>query len=245
MPIGLQAGLWGLLGASALVLGAALAYLLRLPRRVTSGVLAFGCGVLISAVAYDLLAEGFKLGGFAPILGGALAGSVIYTIANWLVTHHGGRRRRRRASGPSADGESSGTAIAIGALLDGIPESLVLGVGLVAGGAISMPMLVAILLSNLPEGMSSAADMRRAGRGKAYVFGVWVGVALLSGLAAGLGATVFSNASPQTLAAVNAVAAGALLTMIVDTMVPEALRGQGGATGLLVVLGLLSAFALR
>jgi zinc transporter, ZIP family len=67
MPIWLQAGLWGLLDASSLILGAACAFLIRLPQRVTAGVMAFGCGVLISAVAYDLLEDGFQEGGIWPM----------------------------------------------------------------------------------------------------------------------------------------------------------------------------------
>lgn len=140
--------------------------------------------------------------------------------------------------------EGGGLAIAIGSLLDGVPESVVLGLGLLAGQGISTAMLAAIFLSNLPEGLSSALGMKRAGRSKTYVFGIWIGIAALSGLASLLGAALLGGASPQVLAAVNAVAAGALLTMIANTMIPEAVEGEHKATGVLVVLGLLVAFAL-
>jgi len=244
MHIGLQAGLWGLLGASSLVIGAALAYLADFPKRLTAGVLAFGCGVLISAVAYDLIMDGFRQGGTWPIVGGTLAGSLIYTVANWLVARQGGRSRKHGA-GRQASGEAqAGAAIAIGSVLDGIPESVVLGVGLLGESGLSLPMLAAIFLSNLPEALSSASGMRQAGRSRAYVLGLWTCVALLSGLAAGLGATLLGGVSAQTLAAVNALAAGALLTMIADTMIPQAVEEEHGATGLLVVLGLLCAFVL-
>jgi ZIP family zinc transporter len=242
MPVWLQAGLWGLLGASSLVLGAVVAYVMRLPQRVTAGVMAFGCGVLISAVAYDLLEDGFQEGGIWPIAFGAIGGSIAYTAADWAVSRSGAQNRKR--SGAQQDSGGSGLAIAIGSLLDGIPESVVLGVGLLGRQGVSIAMLAAIFLSNFPEGLSSALGMKRAGRGKAYIFGLWIGIAVLSGLASLAGAALLGGASPKILAAVNAVAAGALLTMIIDTMVPEAVEGEHQSTGLLVVLGLLVAFAL-
>ena len=135
-------------------------------------------------------------------------------------------------------------AIAIGSLLDGIPESVVLGLGLLSGKGISIAMLAAIFLSNFPEGLSSALGMRAAGRSRLYIFGLWGTIAVVSGLAASAGAAFLGGASPQVVAAVSAVAAGALLTMVVNTMVPEAVEGEQKLAGLLVVVGLLVAFAL-
>lgn len=245
MPIWVQAGLWGLLGSSALVIGAAIAFLVELPKRLIAGVMAFGCGILISAVAYDLIMDGYEQGGLYPIIGGALAGSAAYTIANWLVTRNGGKHRKRSGDRPAPHTASdSGLAIAIGSMLDGIPESIVLGVSLLDGNGVSFAVLVAIFLSNLPEGLSSAVGMKKAGRSKTYVLGLWAGIAVLSALAAMLGAALLGGASPWLIAMVNALAAGALLTMIADTMIPEAVEGERGGTGLLVVLGLLVAFAI-
>jgi ZIP family zinc transporter len=244
MPIWLQAGLWALLGASALILGAALAYIFAFPKRLVAGIMAFGCGVLISAVAYDLVLEGFEQGGIWPIAGGALGGSLVYTIANFLVVRAGGKHRKRSDDKQTDAQAGGGVAIAIGSLLDGIPESLVLGVGMLNGSGVSLPLLAAIFLSNLPEGLSSASGMKQAGRSQTYVFGLWTGIALLSGGAAMLGAALLGDADPGLLALVNAFAAGGLLTMIADTMIPEAVEGEHDGTGLLVVLGLLAAFAL-
>lgn len=244
MPVWIEAALWGLLGGSALVIGAALAWFLDLPKRVTAGIMAFGCGVLISAVAYDLLLEGHEKGGLLPVVTGSLAGAFAYSGANWLLARQGARHRKRSGDQQAGSGEGGATAIAVGSLLDGIPESIVLGVGLLDGGGISRAMLVAIFLSNLPEGLSSAAGMKKAGRSKAYVFGLWGGIALLSGAASMAGAALLGGASPVTLALVNAIAAGALLTMIADTMIPEAVEVDGGATGVMVVAGLLVAFSL-
>ena len=244
LPLIAQAGLWALLGSSSLVLGAAAAYLFRLPAGVTAGIMALGCGILISAIAYDLILKGYEQGGLRPIVIGSLIGSAAYTLANWLVARSGGRHRKRsgqQQQGPQAGG---GMAIAIGSLLDGVPESIVLGTSLLSRDGVSPAMFAAIFLSNLPEGLSSATGMKNAGRSKTYVFGLWGSIAVVSGIAALAGAALLGDASPELLAAVNAIAAGALLTMIADTMIPEAVEGDHGGTGLLVVLGLLAAFAL-
>ena len=208
--------------------------------------MAFGCGVLISAVAYDLIMDGFEKGGLWPILAGAVLGSAAYTLANVLLNRRGARHRKRsgdqQANARSEDG--GGLAIAVGSLLDGIPESIVLGVGLLTGDGISVAILAAIILSNFPEGLSSAVGMKGAGHGRRYILGLWGGIAIVSGLASMSGAALFSGAPPELLAVVNAVAAGALLTMITDTMIPEAVDGEGEGTGALVVLGLLTAFTI-
>jgi ZIP family zinc transporter len=244
MPIWVSAALWGLLGASSLILGAAVAYLVRLPTRLTAGIMAFGCGVLISAIAYDLLEDGFQEGGIWAIVAGAIIGSLAYTIADWWISRSGGKNRKRSGDQQQKQDEGGGLAIAVGSLLDGIPESLVLGVGLLGGKGVSPAMLAAIFLSNFPEGLSSATGMKRAGRSTGYVFGLWSVIVLVSGLSALAGAALLDGASHQIVATVDAVAAGALLTMVVDTMIPEAVAGEHKATGLLAVAGLLVAFAL-
>lgn len=244
MPLWVSAGLWGLLGASSLIAGAAVAFAVRLPRRITAAIMSFGCGVLISAVAYDLLEDGFEEGGLWPIIAGTLAGAVAYALADWLVSRQGGHHRKQ-SGGSGQDGSASaGLAIAIGSLLDGIPESIVLGLTVVSGKGLSLAMLGAIFLSNFPEGLSSAIGMRKAGRSGFYIFGLWTAIAVLSGLSSLAGAAFLRNASPRLLAAVNAVAAGALLTMVVNTMIPEAVDEERKVTGVLVVAGLLVAFGL-
>jgi zinc transporter, ZIP family len=245
MAIWLSAGLWGLLGASSLIAGAALAFLLKLPRWVTAGIMSFGCGVLISAVAYDLLEDGFQEGGILPIVGGAIAGSAAYAVADLLVSQKGAHHRKQSGEGEQQHAsKGGGLAIAIGSLLDGIPESIVLGLGLLSGQGVSLAMLAAIFLSNFPEGLSSALGMKAAGRSKGYIFGLWTTIVAVSAAASAIGAAAFGGAPPQMVAAVNAVAAGALLTMVVNTMIPEAVKGEQKLTGLLVVLGLLVAFSL-
>ncbi len=244
IPVWGSAGLWGLLGASSLVAGAAVAYLVSLPRWLTAGIMSFGCGVLISAVAYDLLEDGYQEGGILAIVAGALVGSVAYAIADHIVSKKGAHHRKQSGNQQRQASKGGGMAIAVGSLLDGIPESVVLGLSLLSGKGVSVAMLAAIFLSNFPEGLSSAVGMRNAGRSASYVFGLWITITALSGLSSLCGAAFLEGASPQLTAAVNAVAAGALLTMVVNTMIPEATEVEQKITGVLVVIGLLVAFSL-
>lgn len=133
--------------------------------------------------------EAFKRGGFDSTAIGFVAGAGIYTAANWLVNRQGAKHRKRSGDQQPSEGEDSdsGLAIAVGALLDGIPESIVIGVSLIGGASVSWVAVTAIFLSNLPEGLSSSAGMKKAGRSAVYVFGVWAGIALISGIAALLG----------------------------------------------------------
>jgi ZIP family zinc transporter len=245
MPEWLPAGLWGLLAGSALLLGAVAGYFFRIPQRVVAGIMAFGGGVLISALSFELMDEAFHRGGFVSTAIGFLAGGAIYTLVNWLLARRGAKHRKRSGVQPSEDEHGgSGLAIAVGALLDGIPESIVIGLSLLDGGAVSWVAVTAVFLSNLPEGLSSAAGMKQAGRSAAYIFGVWGSIALVSGLAAILGFTVFEGFSPGVVAATTAVAAGAIMAMLVDTMIPEAFAEAHDLTGLITVLGFLISFIL-
>lgn len=246
LPIWLQAGLWGLLAGSALVIGAAVGYFTRIPHRVIAAVMAFGSGVLISALSFDLVDEAYIRGGFVASALGFLLGAAIFTAANWYLTYRGAAARK--ASGneqPSEEEEhGSGLAIALGALIDGIPEAIVIGVSMLASKTVSIVAVVAIFLSNIPEGLSSAAGMKKAGRRAVYVFGVWGGIAILNGVAAALGNLLFIGFSQQVIAATMAFAAGAILAMLVDTMIPEAFEIARNYAGMIAVIGFLAAFYL-
>ncbi|MFL6132882.1 MAG: ZIP family metal transporter [Nocardioidaceae bacterium] len=246
MPIWIQAGFWGLVAGGALVVGAAIAWLVAVPRVVVASIMAFGAGVLISALAFDLVDEAETTGGLTPTVIGFLAGALVYVAANVVLARRGARHRKRSGDEqPSeSDQHGSGAAIAIGALLDGIPESVVLGLSLLRGNGVGVAVLAAIFISNLPEGLSSAAGMKRNGRSARYVFGVWVGIAVASGLAGLLGCLLLQGASAATIAVITAVAAGAILAMIADTMIPEAFERTQLYTGLLTTIGFLVAFTI-
>lgn len=244
MPIAVQAGLWGLLSGSALVLGAALAWFFHLPQRLIASVMAFGSGVLISALSFELMEEAFKQGGFDSTAAGFLGGAAVYTAANIILSRRGAHARKRSGDQQRQADEGGGLAIAIGALLDGVPESVVIGVSLLGSGKVSLVAVVAIFLSNIPEGLSSTAGMRKAGRSAVYVFGVWSAIAAASGIAAALGNLLLGAASGDTIAFTNALAAGAILAMLADTMMPEAFETAHEYVGLITVAGFLTAFLL-
>ena len=247
MPGAVEAGLWGLLGGAALVLGALVAWFVRVPQAVIASVMAFGSGVLISAVAFDLVAEAADTGGLGPTAVGFVGGALAYVGANALLARRGARHRKRSGGQQPSEEEQSGSgaAIAIGALLDGVPESVVLGLGLLGGGSVSPSVLAAVVISNVPEGLSSAAGMKANGRRAAYVFGVWGGIAVVSGLASLVGYLALGSAPAGVVAVITAVAAGAILTMIADTMIPEAFERTRTWTGVTTTVGFLVAFAIE
>jgi zinc transporter, ZIP family len=245
MPGVVEAGAWGLVAGAALVVGAAVGFLLRVPGKVVASVMAFGAGVLLSAVSFELIAEAHQQGGLVPTALGATVGALLYTGANVLLARRGARHRKRSGGQPSESERSgSGTAIALGALLDGVPESMVIGTSLLGGGAVSVVTVAAVFISNVPEGLSSAAGMRKAGRSRAYVFGLWTGIAVVSALAAMFGYAVLGGAPPEVLAGITALAGGAILAMVADTMIPEAFEDAHLLIGLITVAGFLVAFTL-
>ncbi|MCS0635618.1 ZIP family zinc transporter [Streptomyces sp. LP05-1] len=246
MPEIIEAGLWGLVAGSALLVGAVIGYGVRVPRWLTASVMAFGAGVLLSAVSFELVAEAYEEAGLAPAAIGTIGGALAYTGGNAWLARRGARHRKRSGGAqPSEEQqEGSGLALALGALLDGVPESAVIGVSLLKGGAVSLVTVIAVFISNVPEGLSSAAGMRQARRSKVYVFTVWGAIALASTVAAVLGYAVVGPLSATVVAAVTAVAAGAILAMIADTMIPEAFEDAHLAIGLITVAGFLVSFAL-
>jgi ZIP family zinc transporter len=246
MPGWAQAGGWGLVSGSALIIGALIAYFAPVPSRIVAFIMSFGSGVLISALSFELMEEGFARGGMLPTVVGFLVGAIVYTIANvWLVGY--GAKHRKRSGMQQPSNANSGTAIALGALLDGVPESVVIGVSLLGGCGVSRTAVIAIFLSNIPEGLSSAAGMRKAGRSALFIFGLWTAIAAISGVAALLGYVVVcyvggGNLGLKIVAVANAVAAGAILSMVADTMIPEAFEANHDYAGLVTVIGFLIAF---
>lgn len=245
MSRALVAGWWGLVAGVALLLGAAAGYLAPVPRRVTAVVMAFGAGVLISALAFDLMDEAYRSGGFGATAGGFVGGAALYTGANWVLAHRGARHRKSGGGQPSeAQAPGSGMAMFIGSLIDGIPESIAIGVSLIGGAGVSVATVAAIFLSNLPEGLSAAVGMKRAGRSPRYIFGLHAAVVVVSALASVVGYAAFSGFDRRVVAATTAIAAGGILAMLSDTMLPEAHEHGRDLVGIVTVAGFLAAFML-
>jgi len=248
IPLAVQAGLWGLLSGSALLLGAVLGWFVPFSKRSVAMIMAFGAGVLISALSFELMDEAWETGGIIPVAIGFVAGAALFTLGNLVLSRSGASHRKsadvqKRDDAADKPGGNS-MALALGALIDGIPEALVIGISLLRGGAIGYVAVAAVFLSNIPEGLSSAAGMRKEGKSAAYTFGLWAAIALASGISAFLGYALFDGASPGVIATVQAVAAGAILAMVIDTMAPEAFEGTKGYSGMIAVAGFLAAFAL-
>lgn len=232
---------WGALAASSLVLGALLTLVRRWPDRQVGLVLAFGAGALISAVSFELAAEGLRVGSLRATAIGLGLGSLTYFGLDGLIATRfsSGRGRAGRSSGSGA-----GTALALGAFLDGIPEQLVLGIGLAAGEGVGIGLLVAIFVSNLPEAIGSASDMRESGASRARILRLWTGVAAICTVATVAGYAIADGASGELRAGIDGFAAGALLVMLIDSMIPEATKESGRVAGLVTTLGFAVATAL-
>ena len=220
---------FGALGASSLLLGALLALARPWPRRTVGLVLGFGAGALISAVSFELAQEGVRVGGSLAVAIGFAVGALVFYLLDGIVSAKGGR--------------NPGSSLALGAFLDGVPEQLVLGLGLAAGEEVSVGLLAAIFLSNLPEAVGSASAMNEAGQSRAQILRLWGGVAVICTIATAIGFGIGDVASGEFEGAVNGFAAGALIVMLADSMIPEA-RQAGRMAGLATALGFAVAAGL-
>ncbi len=230
----------GALAVSSLIIGAGMALVTTLPDRVVGLLLAFGAGALVSSVSFELADEAIDQSGVALFGLGLALGALSFYAGDRALEAHTGTRRPHR----SAAGSSSGAVLALGAQLDGIPEQTALGISLAGGAKADVALIVAIFVSNLPEAVGSAADLRKAGSPASRVLGLWVGVAVTGIVATALGYGLLDGVSKEVRGVVNAFAAGAVLCMLIDSMIPEARKDGGRAAGLVTMLGFAVAVAL-
>lgn len=234
----LSAALWGGIAAASLLIGYALSGR-GLSNRTIGLWMGFGAGALISAIAYELVPES-ALGGGRMGLGFTL-GALAFFVGDWLVDRQGGEERKRIAGEPE---RGSGMAIFLGTLLDNVPESIVLGMGLALGGSIPLAFLVAVFASNIPEGLAGTVNLAAAGRPRRTIFWMWASLVLVSAISASLGYAIVQWVPQADGRVAQAFAAGAMLTMLADAMMPEGFEHGGKAVGLLTVLGFLAAAIL-
>jgi len=223
------------------LIGALVGYYGRLSHRVIGIVMGFGAGALISALAYDLIEESYLRGGFTPVTVGFLGGACLFLLVNYAVSMVGGGDRK--CAYGSAE-ETNPTAILVGTVLDNIPETMAIGASLLAGGKISLVLLTGVFISNLPEGLAGASGAKARGMGARHTMGAWTIVFLITGLSCLAGYALFRGLPPAGIAVALAVAAGAIIAMLADTMIPEAYHDAGPLVALATAIGFLSAFVV-
>jgi ZIP family zinc transporter len=234
---------WGTVAASSLVIGAIVALLFRIGLRTIGLIMAFGAGVLISAVAFDLVEEAYGMSsGNGWVIAGIFAGCAVFFGGDVLIDRLGGGERKD-AGGDQQSGSS--LAIVLGTVLDGVPESMVIGLTIFKGGAVGAAYLIAVFLSNLPESISSTSGLVAGGWKKARVLWMWIGIAIVSGLASLAGYGLFQDSSPDVVAFVLTFAAGAIITMLANTMMPEAYEHGGKWVGVATTIGFAVAFTIH
>jgi len=235
----IESALWGLLGGSSLVVGGVLALVRTWSARTIALVMAFGSGVLISAVAFELVAEAWPETGL--VTGIAMAvGALVFFGADVVISRTGAPRRRRSSTSAGA----AAMVIVAGAALDGIPESAAIGATLTDAGGVSVAFVLAVFLSNIPESMSSSAGLRRSGRSARGILLLWLVIAVVSAVASGLGYLLVAGAPAEVVGGIRGFAAGAVLTMVASTMLPEAHDEGGPVTALVTTAGFVVAVAI-
>jgi zinc transporter, ZIP family len=237
---------WGALAGSSLVIGSVIALLFRIPLRVIGLIMGFGAGVLISAVAFDLVDEAAeKSSGQGWSAAGLFAGCLVFFIGDRLIDRLGGGNRKDATGVGDEGGGGNPLSIVLGTVLDGVPESMVIGLAIYEGGAVGAAYLAAVFISNLPESISSTSGLVASGWKKSRILWMWITIALVSGLASLAGYGLFQDASPDVVAFVLTFAAGAILTMLANTMMPEAFEHGGKLVGIMVTLGFAVAFTIH
>ncbi len=248
MPGWIEAFLWGLVVGSGLLVGAAISYYFNLSHRLLAAVMGFGAGVLISVLAFELINEAYIHGGLTSSVTGFLTGAILFSSANWILSNRGAKHRKRCSECivqfDEHKAEGNDLAIAIGSIIDDIPEAIIVGIALAGGVAIGKAVLIGFFLANIPEGLASVSGMKRSGRSAQYIFGVWGGITVLTGLAGMLGYSVFGNFPEPIITFITALAAGGILSMVAETMIPEAFEEAQSFIGLITAAGFLAFFLL-
>ncbi|QGQ47915.1 ZIP family metal transporter [Metabacillus sediminilitoris] len=237
----LQSAFWGALAGSSILIGALIGLYTDLPKKVTGLIMSFGTGVLIGAASFELLTESIREDGVLTTSIGFLSGAFVFTISELFITKKGGNERKRTKK---RSDNHSGLSIFIGTIIDAIPESVIIGVSLLEQGTVSYLMVIAVFLSNFPEGLSSTVGLKKDGYSKKTLLIMWLIVVLLASLSSLLGFSLLQDASTTLLSFISAFAAGGIMAMVASTMMPEAFEEGGAIVGLISSFGLLCSLIL-
>ena len=237
----LEAAFFGLVTAGSLWIGAALAVFTRPATRWIGLAMAFGSGALIAAVAYELVFEAFETDSAVASAGFAV-GALTFYGGDWAIDRKGGHGRKSAGGQDQLAGQAN--AIVLGTILDGIPESFVLGASVQEGSGVTVALVVGVFVSNIPESLSATSGLRTAGWGTGRVFAMWSAVVAASVMAAAAGWFLLDLMPAAGGAFALAFAGGALLVMLADTLMPEAFELAGREAGLVTALGFAFGFAL-
>ncbi len=241
--------IWGFIASIPLLIGSIVALFVNLPKSIISSIMAFGSGVLIAALAFSLIEESFNLAqSIPPVIAGFIGGGLSYTIANYFLNTKtlGNIRKRKRSHGEDAGGSknASGLALLVGSVMDNIPENMALGISLVTGGTVNIVWIVAIFISNFPEGLASTVGMKTNGKSSKQIIVLWSIAVLISTISAVVGFKILSNTSPFIISIAISFAAGAILVMLAESMIPEAYEEGGIKIGIATMIGFVIAFGL-
>jgi len=235
---------YGFLTGLPLIVGAVIVQFYSFGHRSIGLIMAFGSGVLMAVVAFSLMTEAFHLGGIVPVSIGFIAGGVLFTVGNHMINKRGAKNRKRCTGPDVGGGGASGMALALGSLMDNIPESFAIGVSLLSGGTVSSALLAGIIISNFPESAAGAQAMKITGRSRGYILKTWGTIAAINVVAAAIGFLIISQLGPEVIAITLGIAGGAILAMLAETMMPEAYENGGYHISLATVGGFLVAFIL-
>ena len=241
--------LWGFIASIPLLIGSIVALFVNLPKSIIASIMAFGSGVLVAALAFSLIEESFSLSqSIPPVIIGFIGGGLSYTIANYFLNRKsaGNLRRRKRSHGEDAGGSknASGLALLVGSVMDNIPENMALGISLITGGTVNIVLIVAIFISNFPEGLASTVGMKANGKSSKQVIILWSIAVFISTISSVIGFKVLSNTNPFLISIAISFAAGAILVMLAESMIPEAYEEGGIKIGIATMIGFVIAFVL-
>lgn len=236
-----QALTYGFFSVLPLVIGATAGAFLKVKEKYLGIVSAFGAGALIAALTLGLMEESFRLGGLDNSIIGFIIGGLLFVIGDFLIIRIGGRTHRRVYD---VESSATGWGIVLGAILDGIPESIALGISLFLNPSVGLLVLVGIILNNLPEALSSGYDLKKYHKSRKTIIGTWIIVAIIGMIFVILGNTVFAGVTSHVTATFESIAAGAILAMLASTMMPEAYQESGPWASMATVSGFLVIFIL-